>query len=318
VKWQTLRHALEYLVVRVAICVIQACSLDFCQRASKDLAYFCCEVLRLRRRITQENLRAAYPEWTEDECRKLALRMWEHLFLMVVEIAHLPLKLHETNWRRYVSNRHKEWIVSAMLQDRPTIVISAHFGNFELAGYMLGLYGFPTFTVARTLDNPFLDDYVNRFRSKTGQRIIPKDDCYEKILEVLAKNGAITFLADQHAGAKGLQVKFFGRSASAYKAIALFSLQHDAPMVIGTARRIGKPLEYELAIHAVADPRRPELGDPRKATQWYTTITEEFIREAPEQYWWLHDRWKQLKSSSAKKPAAMSTDSTPSSDRQAA
>ena len=85
---------------------------------------------------------------------------------------------------------------------------------------MLGILGFPTYTVARTLDNPYLDRFVNRFRAATGQHIIPKNGGYDQIVDVLARGGTMTFLADQYAGPKGCWVEFFGRPASAHKAIA--------------------------------------------------------------------------------------------------
>ncbi len=105
----------------------------------------------------------------------------------------------------------------------------------------------------------------------------------------------MAFLADQYAGTKGCWVEFFGRPASAHKAIGLLALHNDAPMAVGYAMRLGKPLHYELRICDVADPRN--TGDRtvtgvRPLTQWYSRVIEDFVRRAPDQYWWLHDRWK--------------------------
>ncbi len=163
-----------------------------------------------------------------DQRLRLARRMWEHLFLLVLEVAHTPRKIHETNWRDYVRLTNEAELVRRLIEDRPVLVVSAHLGNFEVGGYVLGVLGFPTYTVARTLDNPYLDAFLNDFRGRTGQHIIPKNGGYDQIVDVLARGGTMTFLADQYAGPKGCWVEFFGRPASAHKAIALLALDNNA------------------------------------------------------------------------------------------
>jgi KDO2-lipid IV(A) lauroyltransferase len=220
--------------------------------------------------------------------------MWEHLFLLVLEVAHAPRKIHETNWRDYVSLRAEAPLVRMLLSDRPTVIVMAHFGNFEVAGYVLAVLGFPTFTVARTLDNPYLNRFLNRFRGSTGQQIIPKKGGYGQIVHVLSGGGTMALLADQYGGPKGCWVEFFGRPASAHKAIALLALDNDAPVAVCSAQRLGRPLHLELHAAAIADPGRRDgdLQSVRGLTQWYTRRLEEIIRRAPQQYWWLHRRWK--------------------------
>lgn len=283
-----------YLVVRISVCIVQAMRMETAAAAARWLAWLFARVLRIRRGVVDDNLAHAFPGLSPDERRRLALRMWEHLFLLVVEVAHTPRKIHHTNWRDYLRLGRKDVLVRMLLSDRPLIVVTAHFGNFEVAGVALGLLGFPTFTVARTLDNPYLDRFVNRFRGLSGQFIIPKKGGYDQIVDVMARGGAMTFLADQYAGDKGCWVEFFGRPASAHKAIALLALSHDAPMAVGYCRRLERPLKFEMAVHAVADPRDAagEAGSVKQLTQWYTARLEEIIRQWPDQYWWLHRRWK--------------------------
>jgi len=106
----------------------------------------------------------------------------------------------------------------------------------------------------------------------------------------------MALLADQHAGPKGCWVQFFGRPASAHKAIALLSLDHDAPVaVVCCQRRLERPLQFEMRLVAMLDPRDLDSrGDGiRELTQRYTSRLEEMIRTAPEQYWWLHRRWRE-------------------------
>jgi KDO2-lipid IV(A) lauroyltransferase len=285
-----------YLAVRVFICVVQALQMETCQKVAAGLATLFSSVLRVREKTLDDNLRHAFPQMSDAERRRLTWRMWEHLFLLVVEIAHAPRKIHETNWREYLQfvGDASSRLTGLLLSDRPVIIVSAHFGNFEMAGYLLGILGFPTYTVARTLDNPRIDAFLNRFRSRTGQHMIPKKGGYEQIVETLARGLPMTFLADQYAGSKGCWVDFFGRPASAHKAIALFALNHDAPLVVGYGERAGRPLHYRMGMEAGADPRSGQdcVKSVPQLTQWYTSHLESVIRRAPEQYWWLHRRWK--------------------------
>lgn len=286
---------LVYQVVRVLICVIQSMRIETGQVWARRLAWLFADVVRIRGKLVDENLRHAFPEMSDRKRRQLARRMWEHLFLLVLEVAHAPRMIHDTNWRQYVRLNGVDDLVRILLTDRPAIIITAHFGNFEVGGYMLGILGFPTYSVARPLDNPYLHQFVDRFRRMTGQHIIPKKGGYDQILEVLASSGTMAFLADQAAGAKDCWVDFFGRPASTYKAIALLSLQHDAPMAVCYARRLGRPLQFEMVTTAIADPRHTgdDVGTIHGLTQWYTSQLEEAIRRSPEQYWWIHRRWKE-------------------------
>lgn len=281
-----------YLAVRLAVCLLQALPLSTCAAIADVMALLTHDVLRLRRRVVLENLARAYPDWRPERRNRAARAMWAHLYLMVAEIAHLPRKVHETNWRRHVRLRGLQPLVALLLTERPVIVASAHFGNFELGGYMLGLLGFPTVSVARPLDNPFLNDFVNDFRGRTGQSIVPKKGGYEMILDVLGHGGTMAFLGDQYAGTKGCWITFFGQPASAHKAIALLALEHSAPLAVCCARRVDGPLAYELSLGGLCDPAKDEVAGARELTQWYSARLEELIREAPEQYWWLHRRWK--------------------------
>jgi KDO2-lipid IV(A) lauroyltransferase len=285
---------LGYLVVRVFVCALQSLRMETCQTLAAGLATLASDVLRLRRKEVEENLRLAFPEFSDEQRRQLAWRMWEHLMILIVEIAHAPRKIHETNWRQFVRFKNNREFGRLLLNGRPLVITSAHFGNFEMAGYILAILGFPTYAVARPLDNPFLDAFLSRFRGHTGQRLIPKKGGYEKIVEVLDSHGHMSFLADQYAGSKGCWIEFFGRPASAHKAIALFALNHDAPLMVGYGQRLEKPMRYELALEAFVDPRSGDdtVTSVQRLTQWYTSQFEMIIRRAPEQYWWLHRRWK--------------------------
>jgi len=259
------------------------------------LAVLANDILRVRRRVVDENLAPVFPELTATERIDLARRMWEHLLLMGCEIFHAPRKIHRTNYRNFVRLERSREIVRNFLDPRPVLLVSGHFGNFEMGGFITGLLGFPTFTVARPLDNPYLDRYINRFRSANGQYIFSNRGSSNQIDRILASGETLSLLGDQHAGPKGCWVDFFGRPASCHKAIALFTLTSGAPLLLGYCRRDGKPMRFEQSIVGLIDPRDegPEVGGVKPLTQWYNRALEKAVRDAPDQYWWLHRRWKE-------------------------
>lgn len=285
---------LGYLALRAFICVVQAAPLEICKLVADGLGWLFYRVLRIRRKVILENLRQAYPELSEAQRQAIALAMWQHLFLFVAEVPHTSRRIHATNWKRAIRADSAVELVRLLLDERAMVLVSAHFGNFEICSYVMALFGHRMHAVARTLDNPYIHRWLAGFRESSGMKILSKNDDYQQIVEVLHGCGVVGFLADQAAGDKGCWVPFFGRPASAYKAIALFSLHNDAPIVVGSCRRIGGPLEYELSLEAIADPRSnaPEVAGVRELTAWYTAQLEAIIRRAPEQYWWLHRRWK--------------------------
>lgn len=283
-----------YVLVRLLISVVQALPLSVCQSLSRWFAYFLWHGVRLRRGVIEENLRYAFPEYSDSQRQHIALAMWQHLFLMVAEIAQAPRKVHITNWREHTDFPRMREVVRRLLDSRPVVIISGHFGNFEMGGYLMGMHGFPTYTIARPLDNPFLDRFVNQFRGATGQYMLPKTGSGKQIAMLLEQGATLVLLGDQHAGAGACWVDFFGRPASTHKAVAVFTLSGRAPTITCGVLRKDRPLHFEMRVEGMLDPQEAgfQLGTIPDLTQWYTNCLERLVRSAPEQYWWVHRRWK--------------------------
>ena len=294
VRLSLLRDWVVYIAARLFICLIQSLPLETCQRVSRGLAYLISDLVGMRGQIVDDNLRHAYPHMSPQQRLRLARQMWEHLVLMLCEIALASRKIHQTNWRRHIVIRDKKQVVATFLNPRPTVALTAHFGNFEMLGYISGLLGFPTFTIARPLDNRFLDRFLSRHRGATGQYILPTHGSAEAAQRVLDAGETLALLGDQYAGPKGCWVEFFGRPASCHKAVALFSLASGAPLIVMYAQRTTGPMRFEVGLAGCADPLDTEnrLGSVPDLTQWYNRHLEDIINQMPAQYWWVHRRWK--------------------------
>ena len=299
---------LVYLGIRLIIAFAQMLTIEQSYGLARLAAWIAYHLDGRHRKVGHENLRMAFGDrLTEAERDRIVRGVYLHFGRMIMELLHTPRRLHLTNWRdRVVLVGHVPIMDQLITGDRPMIFLSGHYGNWELAGYIFGLFGFPTASIARTLDNPYLDRYLRRFRQRTGQALIPKSGGFDQMVEVLRARGILSFLADQDAGRRGVFVEFFGRPASTHKAIALLALEYNAPMLVLGVMRTGGPLEYTSFTEDVIMPEdyqgRPDAV--RQITQRFTSALERLVHAHPEQYFWLHRRWKhQPKARGAKKAA---------------
>jgi KDO2-lipid IV(A) lauroyltransferase len=271
------------------------------------LGWLAYRIDRRHRQVAADNLRLAFPELAGSPQRidRLVRATYRHMTTMAVEIALLPRKLHVAAWRRFVTLRSGTRIIAPFFSKRPNLFVTAHFGNWEMAGWVIGLFGVKSFAIARVLDNPYLERYLKRFRQATGQTIIAKKDDFKRLTAALQSGGTVGTLADQDAGPRGLFVDFFGRPASTHKAVALMAIEYDALISVITVPRVAEPMIYAVECEDVIDPRsyagRPDAV--QAITQRFTTALERMIRRHPEQYFWLHRRWKHQPARRQKKPA---------------
>jgi KDO2-lipid IV(A) lauroyltransferase len=307
-----------YIGIRAIVCVIQMVSPRVAFRIADGLAWIVYRFVPSRRRVAMENVVAAFPELASDPARadRLVRDMYRHFFRAVFEGLLFPRKLRVDNWRAFIDLYPARMMPAAMLTDRAALLVTAHFGNWEIAGYSMGAMGFKTYAIARVLDNPYLERFVLRTRQLTGQTIIAKKDDFDRLTAVLGSGAKVSTLADQDAGPRGVFVNFFGRPASTHKAVALMAIEFDAPIVVTGVPRVSRdgrdslkpPAGMEdtffaVEVEEVIDPREFQ-GRPdaiKTITQRYTAALERLIRRHPEQYFWIHRRWK---SQPKAKPAA--------------
>ncbi len=303
------KHLIVFLVVRVGVCIVQAVPSAIAMWLADRIGWFLYRFVPARRRVALENITAAFPELSSDSdaAHRVVRDMYSHFLRATVETLLMPRKFHVSNWRTFVDLYPGQAVLSALQRDRAALIVTAHFGNWELAGYLLGAVGFKTYAIARVLDNPYLERFVMRLRQSTGQTIIAKKDDFDRLTFVLKNGGKVATLADQDAGQRGLFVDFFGRPASTHKAVALMAMEFDTVMLVLGVPRVSRAdratlpgpagmdgTYYAIEVEDVIDPRdyanRPDAV--KAITQRYTAALERLIRRHPEQYFWLHRRWK--------------------------
>ena len=285
---------LGYIGLRVLVGILQLSSVETNLRFARFLGRLLWKHYGRGRQRALDNLRASYPgkdeQWYEDTGRKSC----EQLVMLAVDVIFTPRLVKKNNWRQYSRFKNTERAKWLSKEGKGLIFVGAHYGNFEIVGYMMGLFGFNVYSIARPLDNPFISRYLYGVRERAGQKIIDKKGAAEMFDKVASSGATLCFIADQDAGDKGIFVDFFGRKASTYKSIGLLALTNNIPIVVGYARRIDDRFFFEIAVTRIITPE--EWADKDDPLLWitaeYTKAIETFVREDPSQYWWLHRRWK--------------------------
>ena len=255
------------------------------------------------RKRALDNLRASFPEKSEQWILQTGRRSFEHIVMLTIDVLFTPRLVKKYNWRDYSRYRNVEQAKWLMMEGRGLLMVGAHYSNFEIIGYLLGLFGFDVYSIARPLDNKYISRYLYGVRRAAGQRIIDKKGATALMEELTSAGATLCFVVDQDAGKKGIFVDFFGRKASTYKSVGLLAITKNMPIVVGYSRRVDNRFYFEIGINRIIFPEEwAEKDDPLKwVTAEYTRAIEEFVREDPSQYWWLHRRWKRRPKEERKK-----------------
>jgi Kdo2-lipid IVA lauroyltransferase/acyltransferase len=246
-----------------------------------------------RRRVALDNLRLVFGDTLSPAARAtLARQSFEHLGITAVECCRLFFGPAERLLRR-VRGRGTEHLGEALAQGRGIFFLTGHFGNWELLAATHGLAGFGLSVVVRPLDNPYLDALIARARERSGLRAISKRDAVQGVHAALARGECIGILLDQDAGRAGVFVPFLGHAASTSRALAVLALKTRAPVVPAFIHRLSDG-DHEL----VLDPEIPLVitgdldHDIVVNTARFTAAIERHVRAHPEQWFWVHRRWK--------------------------
>ncbi|MHC4541935.1 MAG: lysophospholipid acyltransferase family protein [Planctomycetota bacterium] len=245
---------LSYLVLRVLIVFLSLFDIE----TNLDTACFLGRLLwkhyhRGRKRAL-DNLRASFPDKSEQWIWQTGRRSFEHLVMLAIDVLFTPRLVKKYNWRdysRYTNAERAKWL---MQEGRGLLLVAAHYGNFEIIGYLLGLFGFNIYSIARPLDNKFINRYLYGVRRRAGQRIIDKKGAAERMEKLTTSGATLCFIADQDAGRKGIFVDFFGRPASTYKSIGLLAITKNVPIGVGYSRRVGNRFCFEIGVQRVILP----------------------------------------------------------------
>lgn len=250
----------------------------------------CWYLLPRRRAITRANLTRAFGgEMPPAEIERLARRSFEHLGMNLAELCVLLFRPRSAMLARLELIGH-EHVEKAAAEGKGILLLSAHLGNWELLAPAHALTAFPLSIVVRPLDEPTLQRLAERFRLRSGVELIGKRNGLRDIVKALRQGRMVGVLLDQNSSrAEGVFVPFFRVPASTSKGLATISLRTGAPVVPVFIRRLAggrHRVEFDAAVP------RPNDGEMTTYTAEFNRVIESAIRRAPEQWFWMHERWR--------------------------
>ena len=253
---------------------------------------FIFSVLRVRRKVTFDNLRHAFPEKSMDELQGIARRAYRNFVKMTIEYMKFPdFKKEEIEYLATIENYDNlDWVKE---NGKGGMCIAGHFGSWELMGAAIQAAGYPMTFLVGEQHNKLIDNMMNRNRQLMGIEIVHMGYAIRGIIKSLRKNRLIALLSDQDAGKDGTFVQYFGRPASTPKGPALFALKTGSPVVFGSMVR-KKNNRHRIFIDIVPIDGLKEATEENinKVTQAYTSVLEKYVRKYPDHWFWMHRRWK--------------------------
>jgi KDO2-lipid IV(A) lauroyltransferase len=245
-----------------------------------------------RRAVVEEQLARSFPDRDPHWIRATARACYEHVGREAVALAGFFQGDAHAIREAVVEFEGLGALRSALAEGRGLVIVTGHFGNWEVAGGAVAAHGLPIEAVMQSLTNPHLNRYVQRVRRRLGMGLIDRVEAWDRLRSGLRAGRIIAFVADQDARERGVFVPFFGRSASTHRAPALLAIRARAPFFFGGATRLA-PRRYRVWAVRLEPASEGELRDRVvDLTRRWTEGLEARIRLSPEQYFWHHRRWK--------------------------
>lgn len=293
-KHNALLDWMLYAGLRVLVAFLSMFPIEANLRTACFLGQLMWKYYHRGRQRALDNLRASFPDKTEQWYEAVGRRSFEQIVMLTVDILFTPRIAKTYNWANFAKFKNIEKPKQMMFDRKPLLLVTGHYGNFEIMGYLFAAFGLQIYSVARPLDNKYINDYLLGVRERTGQKIIDKKGASDLMEKIASEGFTLGFIADQDAGKKGIFVDFFGRKASTYKSIGLLAITYNIPIVVGCTRRVRNRFFFESECTRIIMPEEwQNISDPLEwITQEYTRAIENGIRKDPSQYWWLHRRWK--------------------------
>jgi KDO2-lipid IV(A) lauroyltransferase len=288
--------ALEYAALRAVLGLLAAFPLRIALVVGELGGFLAWALDPAHRRIGMRNLAIAFPERSIRERRRILRGSFLNLGRMGAELAHL-LRLSDERLRDMVRFDDEAWWREAIEWDRSTgvLVLSGHFGNWELLVYAHGRRGHPVHMVHRSIANPLVDRWLNALRARAGTKMIRKSAGAGGVLHALRERGLLVLPIDQNSTrGLGVFVDFFGLAASTNAGMARIALRTDAPIVPVFIVREGRSARHRVHVLPILQVERTgdAAEDVRRNTQRFTAVFEDMVRRHPEQWLWMHKRWK--------------------------
>ena len=279
----TVYHRITYKILIILSNILKALSARKLHVISQNIASILFNYIPKRKNTALKNLKIAFPNKSDEWINTMLKKCYTFFTYNFIQFLAFPIDKNSIE----IEVVGKEYLIKAMNGKRGTILVSAHFGSWEILGHWFGINNYPLVGIAQKQKNKGANLFFEEKRQLSGIKQIYRKSSMDSLYDILNANEILGLVSDQDAKGKGVFVNFFNKPASTHKGAALFHLNTNASLIFGICvqKNIGK---YKVEFI----PINPEKKSVEAITQLYTTIIEESIKKYPEQYFWFHNRWK--------------------------
>jgi len=290
------RLALECVLVRGLVAALAPLSMAAVRRSGAALGRFVHAVDAFHRDIARDNLAHAFSTRSEAERRAIAREMFAHFGSVLFELLKAGRLSHAELMRLSEFEGHDR-VLAAYERGRGVLLFTGHFGYWEMQGIAQSLVMPPMSVLARPLDNPGLNTWLERIRSSTGNTVLYRQGVIRKVMRELAANHCVAMLIDQHLQTDVVYVDYFGRPAATTSVLAALALRTGAPVIPAFALPLPGGRYRFIYEHPVEPPASDAPDAILQFTQRCTDVLEMYVRRHPELWLWMHRRWRDVPAS---------------------
>ena len=287
-----LSHVFEYALFLSFGIIIRKLSIETCYKLAYKLGDFIYDRLKLRRKIVEKNLRLAFPEKSEDALTKIARESYHTQAINLLETLRLPLINSMEKAEAVVDFVASPEFEANRRNGKGCVVVSAHFGNWEIMTHCSSVFLGSLSIVTKAQSNAFVDRKMSEWRQLFGNKIIGMKQAPRECIRDLKNGRIICLLSDQSGPKDGYYRKFLNQDASVFLGGAVFALRCQVPLFITMCVRTGVG-SYRMEVNEIpSHDLKSTPEDIKRLADRYIEAIEKTIKQYPEQWFWMHNRWK--------------------------
>lgn len=290
-----LGHLAEYVAFQTVAFLAMLLPLSGVRWLGRNLGAFVFDVLGYRRQVTLDNLRRAFPEKSDDELVRVARGAFKSVGISLLELVWYP-KMSREQVQNSMHFHNPEILRGAYDRGKGLLILTAHFGNWELLGGAVAVeLGFRVYGIAKTQSNRLVDRTINERRLRFGNKVIPMETSLREVMRALRDGEAVGIVADQAAPKENELIEFFGTKLPTHQGPSVFSLKMGSPLVaVFSVRRPDGSYDAYVEEVPTSDLKGYTPENVTELTRRHVKVTENFIRRFPDQWMWMHKRWKHV------------------------
>ena len=288
-----MQNLIEYIFFILFSFLVRVAGLNFSRKGSVILALVFFYLIPIRKKTVIENLSLSFPDFSRQKINKIAFICYRSFAITLIEILAIPW-LSKNEMEKMIQCENAHFIKEKHDEGKGVILLSAHFGNWEYIALSVSLQiGIPFYVVIKPQRNPYVTRWLEEVRTKWINKVIQSGISIRQVYKEILNKNIVAMVADQRGPSDGLKLDFMGRQALFFTGPAVLAVKTGAPVLYGIPVR-QKDYSYRAKIVEISKENLPE-DEKGKVTEITIRLKEHlegFIREFPEQWFWMHKRWK--------------------------